>query len=264
MVDGKRRLSSPRCSLGVGNEINSSGNMTLSETLMNQISSHSYNPSHKMAVMNNAIATTENTFHNERIRNNKNVTDYLKNPVNAMEYWSKNDTPYLTMYGTHQADESFLLLPEWLQTYFEWHNEQTQKRDEDTKYIVLGCLGKCGGVSDRLRPLPFYLLYASLVPRVICIHWPTPFGLENYLMPPVGSSGRVVDWRCPSDVSDALPKYGEDTYFRVDCRRKGNQSYLCYEDTIKKMQTNSKKYVFLDLVSFSVELVNTILICTTG
>ena len=31
-----------------------------------------------------------------------------------------NEVPYLTMYGAHRAEESFKLLPKWLQDYFEW------------------------------------------------------------------------------------------------------------------------------------------------
>jgi len=167
---------------------------------------------------------------------------------------SETDIPYLTMYGTHRAERSFALLPEWLQTYFEWHREQTQNRSEDTKYVVLTCLRRCGGASDRLRPLPFFLLYASLVPRVVCIHWPIPFGLENYLAPPVDNAGRMVDWRCPLDVSEAFAQDISNSSFNKSCPYSNRLS--CYEGTIKNMRKNNNKYVFLDLRNYAIDRIN--------
>jgi len=177
-----------------------------------------------------------------------------------IENESKNDMPYLSMYGSHRAEESFELLPEWLQTYFEWHGEQTRNPTNDTKYVVLSCLRLCGGVSDRLRTLPFFLLYASLVPRVVCIHWPTPFGLENYLVPPIYGGGRVVDWRCPPDVTASYPKVHtkqalieNNVAFDVHCRH----SYLeCYGNSIQEMKKSNDKFVFLDLMRHAAEKIN--------
>jgi len=164
-------------------------------------------------------------------------------------------TAYLTMYGAHRAEKSFALLPKWLQNYFEWHKEQTQNPSHDTKYIVLKCHGggRCGGVSDRLRPLPFYLLYASIVPRVLCIHWTKPFGLENYLVPPVDATGRVVDWRCPAD---APSKYTEDASFIVHCTGGKAIDLDCLEQGIERMQKMKGKYVSLDLKEHSIERIN--------
>jgi len=163
----------------------------------------------------------------------------------------ETDIPHLTMYGALPSAKSFLLLPGWLQEYFEWHREQTQTPSNDTKYVVLTCIGRCGGVSDRLRPLPFYLLYSSLVPRVLCIYWPKPFGLENYLKPPIDSAGRVVDWRCPLDVSKSFTNGNKNRSFRVNC-----ESLKCHEESIQDMQKMKDKYAFLDLWTHSTERVN--------
>ena len=168
---------------------------------------------------------------------------------------------HLTMYGSHRAEESFALLPKWLWNYFEWHKQQTQNRTKDTNYIVSSCHGnrRWGGVSDRLRPLPFYLLYASLVKRVLCIHWIRPFGLENYLMPPVDSAGRVVDWRCPADVPldiadknvEDPQRLAEDLFFR--CLE---DTINCAERDIQQKRTMKAKYVFIDLPKHTPDRIN--------
>jgi len=155
--------------------------------------------------------------------------------------------PYLTMYGAHRAEKSYAVLPKWLQTYFDWHSKQTRNSNDNTKYIVLTCTGnqKCGGMSDRLRPLPFYLLYASLVPRVLCIHWTNPFGLEHYLVPPMYAARRMVDWRCPADVPlDITEKFGNCSNFN------------CIEEDIKRARSINHTYVSLDLMHHSVERIN--------
>ena len=109
---------------------------------------------------------------------------------------------YLAMYGEHRAQKSLLQLPKWLQDYFSWHRSQTETSSIESKYLVVTCLerDKCGGFSDRLRPLPFWLLLASKVDRVLCIYWARPFALDSLLQPlPSG-----IDWRCPKDFIDVV------------------------------------------------------------
>jgi hypothetical protein len=85
--------------------------------------------------------------------------------------------------------------------YFSWHNktrsELTKTNWNSTKYIVMICKLKnngCGGISDRLKPLPFVVLEASRYKRLLFIWWEKPKPLEEFLVPP--ESG--VDWRVPS------------------------------------------------------------------
>lgn len=111
---------------------------------------------------------------------------------------------FLTMYGEHRVKHAIESLPKWLQDYFAWHRDQTSKHSVDTKYLVVSCIGadKCGGFSDRLRSLPFFLFVASRVNRVICIYWSRPFGLDRFLKPlPSG-----IDWRCPADFEPLVNK----------------------------------------------------------
>jgi len=134
---------------------------------------------------------------------------------------SSSNSHYLTMYGSHRVQSSMSRLPKWLHDYFKWHRHETQHKSKETKYIILPCLGsdKCGGFSDRLRTLPFFLLIASRTNRVLCIHWHEPFRLEDFFEPPPppppGTSSSAitsaspedsggVDWRCPAEYIESV------------------------------------------------------------
>lgn len=93
-------------------------------------------------------------------------------------------------------------LPTWMKEYFDWHRTQRQLHMNETNYgqftfLVVRCLKhdlKCGGTADRLKPLPFYVLLASRMHRILLFHWERPFLLQEFLVPPVGG----VDWRLPT------------------------------------------------------------------
>lgn len=92
-------------------------------------------------------------------------------------------------------------IPEWMATYFQWHGHMRQSLVNETmagdlKLIVLQCLSTdphCGGVSDRLKPLPLLLRWAYYSKRVLLIYWNRPGHLEEFLVPPRGG----LDWRAP-------------------------------------------------------------------
>ena len=111
---------------------------------------------------------------------------------------SDESSSYLTMYGEHRVTESLASLPQWLQDYVKWNRNATRSR-ETAKYLVVVCehKGTCGGVSDRLRLLPFFLFAAKHTSRVLCFHWKFPYPLESFLEP----TELGIDWRCPSEVT---------------------------------------------------------------
>ncbi len=134
-----------------------------------------------------------------------------------------NDNAFLTMYGAHRVQPSMQNLPMWLQNYFSWHREQTETDNSTsnaTKYMVVTCLDydKCGGFSDRLRALPFFLLAGNVTQRAICIHWTKPYGLEEFFEPPPGG----IDWRCPDVVGDSLDRGKKSQYQSIPYREFGN------------------------------------------
>ena len=85
--------------------------------------------------------------------------------------------------------------------YFRWHRETKRNLNEsnwdESKYLVMHCLeshARCGGLSDRLRPLPTLILIAARSQRLLLIQWTRPFPLEEFLVPPMGG----IDWRAPA------------------------------------------------------------------
>ena len=113
----------------------------------------------------------------------------------------QNYTALVSMYGPHRVQDSMAKLPEWLQQYFSWHAEQRKNESDDTKYLVIGCFvkDKCGGTSDRLRGLMYYLYIAYLSERVLVIKWTKPHDLSEYLMP-----AGDVDWRAPAEMNSLI------------------------------------------------------------
>jgi hypothetical protein len=102
-------------------------------------------------------------------------------------------------------------LPEWMKEYFVWHREQrktlTQGNWRNMKYIAMVCLrgeNKCGGTSDRLRPLPVIVRIAAESKRLLLIKWERPVPLESLLSPPTGG----VDWRTPDWMVNILRDNG--------------------------------------------------------
>lgn len=152
---------------------------------------------------------------------------------------------YLTMYGRHRYDESFRNLPKWLQEYFEWHKEQTDDADENTKYAVLACLPEddCGGLSDRLRPLPFYLMVAKRTNRVLCFYWRKNYGLEEFLQPVEDG----IEWRCPSDThkyydltKEARKQTRSKQFKFIYCKLGQIPTAQCVENDIKRINEEEK------------------------
>jgi len=90
-------------------------------------------------------------------------------------------------------------IPDWLKEYIVWHSDQRKKlHDPSTKFLTVTCYKdhKCAGVSDRIRPMPYYLLLAYKLQRVLFIKW-QKFELEDFLLPPAGG----IDWRLPKHIS---------------------------------------------------------------
>jgi hypothetical protein len=94
-------------------------------------------------------------------------------------------------------------LPYWMKKYFRWHHQQRRDflnpqswNDTSMRYLIMECLEnhpKCGGSSDRLKPLPTLVRIAAVTHRILLIHWTRPAKLEEFLLPPKGG----VDWRVP-------------------------------------------------------------------
>lgn len=186
---------------------------------------------------------------------------------NQRRHEELNDSTFLTMYGRHRFEQSYNSLPQWLQDYFTWHREQTtissNKNNDDTKYAILVCLPNdtlCGGLSDRLRPLLFYLFIASQSNRILCIYWEKPFLLENYLRP-VPDVG--IDWRCPNEVRtlyDSKKTFDKQPNIKPalfgHCQKNTIPIAPCVQKDLESFQGNKEKYVTLDLATHSNDCIN--------
>ena len=90
-------------------------------------------------------------------------------------------------------------LPDWMKEYMDWHHDVvtnkkllTNETKHEYNFLILRCLRydeRCGGVSDRLKPIPLFLLAASKSKRLFFIYWDRPCPLERFLVPPNGGSG---------------------------------------------------------------------------
>ncbi|CAB9500141.1 expressed unknown protein [Seminavis robusta] len=104
--------------------------------------------------------------------------------------------------------DSSTMIPDWLKQYFHWHKQQRARLTPDNfaeqRYLVMTCLKKekCGGLTDRLRPVVATLQVAHLTQRLFFIYWERPFHFEEFLLPPQGG----VDWRMPRVLRTELYK----------------------------------------------------------
>lgn len=106
-------------------------------------------------------------------------------------------------------------IPTWIKDYFAWHSETkkalTKENWKKTRYLLMQCRhsdNHCGGVSDRLRPMPFMILVAARSKRLLLIQWTKPFPLEEFLIPPKGG----MDWTLPDWLVPLIENYGILTY----------------------------------------------------
>ena len=99
----------------------------------------------------------------------------------------------------HSHDD---IIPEWIHNYLQWHNDTRRILNEsnflDYKFLVSRCYyndAQCGGLTDRLRALPFLIQVAAMTGRLLLIHWERPYDLSEFLEP------AVIDWRLPPFLS---------------------------------------------------------------
>ncbi len=171
---------------------------------------------------------------------------------------------YLTMFGEHRVKPALEQLPRWLSDYFAWHQDQVANANDDTKYLVVTCLGKdrhCGGFSDRFRGLPCLLFVASKVNRVLCIYWSKPFGLEHLLQPPKGG----MDWRCPAEFDSMVDKTKRSTtgqkfkhnlMYGYGTMMNGEEGTQVTALMISKIKKNHEKYTGISYTNQGIHKIN--------
>lgn len=127
-------------------------------------------------------------------------------PNQAKSYRSTSSV----VYGKHLWSNNSVI-PDWMQGYMDWHFSVVTTLTPDNwrqyKYLILRCHRKderCGGVSDRLKPVPLTLLAAHRSQRILFIDWDRPCPLTEFLIPPIGG----FLWTAPSFM---IPILREDS-----------------------------------------------------
>ena len=134
--------------------------------------------------------------------------------------------------STNNLGGSSKTIPAWMKDYLTWHAAQLQtlnvtnwNNTTQYRYLVLRCLlrdYKCGGASDRLKPIPFAMRLAYDTKRILLVDWERPARLEEFLIPPLGG----LNWSVPYWLKPLLPYrneadiYGTHAAFKAKDERK--------------------------------------------
>ena len=124
---------------------------------------------------------------------------HLHEPLHFLNSsWSNLSKPYSTRDN----------LPRWLKDYIIFHRQSLQNINasnwRNARFLIIRCyhMDKCGGTSDRLKPIPLFLLYAARYNRVLFIRWTRPYPLEAFLLP-VTMNWTVPNWLVPTLIEDS-------------------------------------------------------------
>ena len=149
----------------------------------------------------------------------------ISNPIETLELWLSD---HGTERGTFLQDaqnitKNMLSLPLWMQKYIVWHSQVraqiTKKNYKRYRFLVMRCRQadrSCGGLSDRLKPLPLLVQLAAASGRILLIHWQRPAPLEEFLQPT-----SLLDWRVPSWMQDILLHKPTRLYTKADILFRG-------------------------------------------
>lgn len=136
------------------------------------------------------------------------LPDYNNNFLERLPSWMQGTSPTipLQLFGflSNKLLTLVLCVFTFPEDYFSWHASEKSKLDatnwRDSKYLILVCRKhhRCGGLSDRLKPLPLLVLTAYKTKRLFLIYWDKPAQLQEFLMP------NDLDWSVPDYISEHL------------------------------------------------------------
>ena len=134
-------------------------------------------------------------------------------------------------------DPSLFPLPDWMEAFFRSQPRKTHLQslsDPGKQFIVMTChkhsvdrQEECGGFSDRMALLPYFVWLANQTQRMLLIKYTKPHALEEYLVP---SNPENFDWRVPDGFFESeLIEYANRTFKqnRMDRKR------LWYKDIVR-------------------------------
>ena len=104
-------------------------------------------------------------------------------------------------------------------------------KDPDSKYIILAChyyncwkgqdacvSEACGGITDRMWQIPYYLWLAHQTRRYFLIRFSNPHPLEKFYAPPRNG----FDWRLPAGtfIDDEFERHGNRSFTEMRNQRR--------------------------------------------
>eukprot|EP00594_Rhizosolenia_setigera_P003817 CAMPEP_0178940722 /NCGR_PEP_ID=MMETSP0789-20121207/977_1 /TAXON_ID=3005 /ORGANISM="Rhizosolenia setigera, Strain CCMP 1694" /LENGTH=470 /DNA_ID=CAMNT_0020619813 /DNA_START=69 /DNA_END=1481 /DNA_ORIENTATION=+ len=145
-------------------------------------------------------------------------------------------------------------LPQWIDDFlssqpYDENNDDKHNAmliNPNEKFIVMVChkyketvVEACGGITDRLTLIPYYIWLAHKTGRKLLIKHTSPFELENYFMPP---SDGGFDWRLPTKLAEKeLEEYASRTHKQYTSEKK-----LALHEVIDQQSFKSKRFIFVN------------------
>lgn len=178
---------------------------------------------------------------------NETFDTVLDDPVSSstQESASKKVNESSILYSKEEIRKMFPEVPVWMDQFLSsqpisTHNDTLS--DPNSKFIILTCHSfkrtykeDCGGLSDRMMRLPYYVWLAHKTGRKLLIHWFQPHPLETFL----DVAFDDFDWRVPNG------------YFVTEFEAYANRSFTEYRNErrivwhqhIEKPQYASKRVI---------------------
>eukprot|EP00546_Thalassionema_frauenfeldii_P010593 CAMPEP_0178917884 /NCGR_PEP_ID=MMETSP0786-20121207/13511_1 /TAXON_ID=186022 /ORGANISM="Thalassionema frauenfeldii, Strain CCMP 1798" /LENGTH=451 /DNA_ID=CAMNT_0020591517 /DNA_START=125 /DNA_END=1480 /DNA_ORIENTATION=+ len=152
-----------------------------------------------------------------------------------------------------QYDNAFtnFSLPEWLENFI--HNQSIATHndiisDPNERFLVLSCHKyggglpeKCGGLTDRLRFLPYFIWIAHQTGRKLLIKYTKPYPLEEFFVPPDDG----LDWRLPDEQLENYKKEWEYYGNRSEENYK-SQRRMPWHVSIHEAPWNETRFIFVN------------------
>ena len=144
-------------------------------------------------------------------------------------------------------------IPDWMDDLLQNQpvvNHSAIFEDPNSKYIILAChyyncwkgqdaceREACGGITDRMWQIPYYLWLAHQTGRYFLIRFSKPHPLERFYSPPRGG----FDWRLPAGtfIDDEFERYGNRSFTEMR-----NQRRMQWHQHIYKDEWRDKRVIF--------------------
>jgi hypothetical protein len=150
------------------------------------------------------------------------------------------------LFTKEEIRKRFPEVPLWMDQFLSSQPTSTHNdtlNDPNSKFIILTCYSykagtypeACGGLSDRMMRLPYYVWLAHKTGRKLLIHWLYPHPLEMFL----DVAFDDFDWRVPDGF--LVPEF--DTYANRSWTDYRNERRIVWHEHIEKPEFVNKRVI---------------------